>query len=93
MTSPTRGARLDAAARWTAAIAGALPVAVFGATCLSRFLPVGAEARFVAGFTLAVPLWVAAVCVTSLARTGARAWLWCGSLTLILGALALEAPG
>ncbi len=35
---------------------------------------------------------VLAACALALARSGVRAWLWCGRLTLALGGLALGAP-
>lgn len=85
--------RVDAALRVTAALAGTVPVALAAAVCLARWLPASPAARFTAGFTLAIPIWVTAMCLTSLTRTAARAWLWCGSLTLILWALAAGAPG
>jgi biotin transporter BioY len=92
MAERARESRANAVLRVLASLAGTLPVALFGAVCLSRFLPIGEEARFVAGFTLAIPLWVTAMCVTFLARSGARAWLWCTGLALVLGGLALASP-
>ena len=40
------------------------------------------------GFTLAIPIWLVAMCFGFLARTGGRAWIWCGALTLLFGGLA-----
>lgn len=84
--------RADAAFRIAASLVGTLPAAVLGAMCLARFLPMGEEARFTIGFTLAIPVWVTAMCLTFLARDGKRAWIWCVGLTLVLGGLALGVP-
>jgi biotin transporter BioY len=81
--------RADGTLRVIAALAGTLPAAVLGAVCLARFLPTDEETRFAVGFTLAIPLWVAGICLASLSLAGWRAWLWCGGLALALGGLAL----
>lgn len=83
---------LDDTLRVLAALAGTLPVAIFGAACLSRFLPASAEANAMIGAALAIPLWILAMCALSLARDAARASLWCGGLALVLGALAYGIP-
>lgn len=88
MVERARAGRAGAALRISAALAGTVPAALLAVICIARFLPLGEEARFVAGFTLAIPLWLAGICMTFLARDGARAWLWCGALALVLGSLA-----
>lgn len=64
----------DAAARVSAALIGTLPVALLAGVSLARFLPLTLEVRFALGFTLVLPVWVALMCVTFLARSAARAW-------------------
>jgi biotin transporter BioY len=83
---------LDDTLRVLAALVGTLPVAVLGTACLSRFLPAGAEARMAIGAALAIPLWILAMCTVALSRSAARAWLWCGGLALVVGALAYGIP-
>ena len=75
-----------------AALAGTVPGALLAAICVARFLPLGAEARFVAGFTLAIPFWLAGICLAFLARDGAQAWLWCGALAVALAGPAIGIP-
>jgi hypothetical protein len=94
---PTRAARpwrriADATARVLAALAGTLPVSVLGAICAGRLAPLSDEARVALAVALAIPLWVLAACALALARSGVRAWLWCGGLSLALGGLALGTP-
>jgi 4-amino-4-deoxy-L-arabinose transferase-like glycosyltransferase len=84
--------RVDAAFRIAASLVGTLPAAVLCAICLARLLPIDEETRFAIGFTLAIPIWVTAMCLAFLARDGRRAWIWCVGLTLVLGALALGVP-
>ena len=67
-------------------------VSLLASICLARFLPLDAEARFAIGFTLAIPIWIAAMCLGFLARDGVRAWLWCAGLGLLLGGLAYGIP-
>lgn len=81
--------RLDASLRVTAALLGTLPAAVLAAICLTRYLPLDPESGLVVGLLLALPLWVAGMCLCSLARSGRRAWLWCVGLALLLGGLTL----
>ncbi|HEY6723137.1 MAG TPA: hypothetical protein VI197_03870, partial [Polyangiaceae bacterium] len=64
-----------------------LPVAVLAALCLASALPGDAEFRLMVGLTLALPLWVAAMCAAFLARGGGRVWWWCGAASVLLGAL------
>ena len=72
----------------SAALGGTLPVALCASICMARYLPLELSARFAVGFLSVIPLWVAAMCVVWLARTGARAWQWCAAATLVLGAVA-----
>jgi len=87
-----RRRRLAIALRVLAAVAGTLPVAILGALCAARFLPVPEELRFVLGSTLLIPSWVAAMCVAFLSQDAARAWIWCASLALILGVVVFVIP-
>lgn len=75
-----------------AAVLGTLPPAVLVSACLARFLPLTEASRFAMGFTLAIPLWVTAMCVTFLARRILRAWLWCGALGLVFGVFLYRLP-
>ncbi|WP_437832152.1 hypothetical protein [Sorangium sp. So ce1153] len=87
-----RLARLDALLRVLAALLGTLPLAFLASVCLSRFAPLAEGARSILGWSLAVPLWVAAMCVVFLARSGARAWGGCAALSAVLFALAYGVP-
>jgi hypothetical protein len=84
-----RANRAGAALRVVAALGGTLPAAVLAAICAARFLPLGEEARVVIGLTLAIPLWLTAICLTSLVRTGRWAWLWCVGAAAVLAVLGL----
>jgi len=84
--------RLDASLRVLAAIAGTLPVAALASTALARFLPLPEDVRASIGFVVAVPLWIAAMCVAFLARSGKRAWLGCAGATALLAALVYGVP-
>jgi hypothetical protein len=84
--------RADAAFRVAASLVGTLPAAVLCAICLARFLPLGEAARFTIGFTLAIPAWVAALCLAFLARSGGRAWGLCLAATMLLGLLTYGVP-
>jgi len=77
MASPSTGSSFDSGALVLAATLGTLPIALLGSAALARFLPLSAEARFATGFGLAIPLWVAAMCVALLARCGRRALYVC----------------
>lgn len=85
-------ARLDASpwngvACTLAATLGTLPVALLGAAAIGRFLPLSIDARFALAFLLVIPLWIWAMCVAFLARSGIRAWGWCIALSTVLGSL------
>lgn len=70
-----------------AALFGTLPVALFAAAAIGRFLPLSADARFALAFLLVIPLWIAAMCVAFLTKNGARAWACCITLSVLLGTL------
>jgi hypothetical protein len=91
-TSKLLETKTQATLRWSAALVGTLPGALFAMVCLARFLPFSESMRFTLGFTLGVPLWVTAMCVTLLAASGTRAWLACLGAALVLGVLALAIP-
>ena len=84
--------RWELALRISAATLGTATVSLLVSICLARFLPLAAEARFALGFTLAIPIWIGAMCLGFLARDGVRAWLWCAGLGLALGGLAFGIP-
>jgi hypothetical protein len=84
--------RLDAWLRVLASIAGTLPVALLASLCLARFLPLSEDARFALGYTAAIPLWIAAMCVAFLARSGARAWAACLAASALLAAVVYGVP-
>lgn len=92
MVEPAQKPRVDAVHRVLAALVGTLPVAVLASACVARFLPLAEAARFILGFTLAIPLWVTAMCFVFLARSGARAWGFCLGASVLLGALAYGVP-
>lgn len=79
---------VEGTARVIAATVGSLPIALFGSVCIGRFLPLAEATRFVVGFTLAIPLWVALMCVLFLSQDAKRTWLLC-----VAGGLALWSLG
>jgi len=87
MASHTARSTFDGWALVLAATLGTLPIALLGSAALARFLPLSADARFATGFGLAIPLWVAAMCVVLLARSGSRALLMCLAASAALAAL------
>jgi hypothetical protein len=86
--APAASSPVELVSRISAATLGTAAVSLLASICLARFLPLEAEARFAVGFTLAIPIWLASMCLGFLARTGGRAWLWCLVLALLLGMLA-----
>ena len=84
--------RAGPALRVAAALVGTLPVAVLAAICVAMYAPLSDEARFVAGFVLVIPLWVAGMCWVDLARGAGRAWLGCGIAAAVLAALVFAVP-
>ncbi|WP_437528323.1 hypothetical protein WME79_44770 [Sorangium sp. So ce726] len=87
-----RLARLDSALRVLAALVGTLPLAVLASVCLARFAPLAEDTRSALGFSLVVPLWLAAMCFAFLTRSAARAWGACAALGALLLALAYVVP-
>lgn len=92
MTARLVSPRLDAWLRILAALAGTLPLALLASAALARFLPLSEDTRFAIGFTLAIPLWITAMCFTFLARSGARAWGLCIAAGALFAALAYGIP-
>ena len=84
--------RLSAWLRVVGALVATLPAAVLATVCVGRWLPGDAEFRLMLGLTLAIPLWVFAMCSAFLARAGGRVWLWCGAAALVFGGLAYGVP-
>jgi len=80
-------APIDTALLVFASTLGALPVALLASALLARFLPISADARFALGFGLAVPSWVTVMCLTLLAKSGARALLACLGAGALLAAM------
>jgi hypothetical protein len=78
----------DAVLRTTVALVGTLPCAVLSGICIARWLPIAEDVRFALGFTIVIPLWIAAICIAALAKSGVRALLVCAALTIGLGLLA-----
>jgi hypothetical protein len=80
------------ASRVIAALLGTLPVALFAAAALARFLPAPEPVRFAIGYSAMLPLWLAAMCWIAVARSGRRAWLLCAAATVLTAALVLAIP-
>jgi hypothetical protein len=81
--------RLDRALLVLAITLGTLPIALFGSAAAARFLPLSDDARFATAFALAIPLWVAAMLVALLAKSGSRALGVCIGVSCALAALVL----
>jgi hypothetical protein len=64
-----RRQRLADGLRDLASIVGTLPVAVLMCVALARLLPFDEPTRLAVAFTLAIPIWVAAMILTFVART------------------------
>jgi hypothetical protein len=79
--------RLDRVLLVTATVLGSLPIALLASAAIARFLPISPDARFALGFGLVVPSWVSIMCVTLLARSGARALLVCVGVSVVLAML------
>jgi len=80
--------RASAVLRVVGALIATLPAALLAAVCVARWLPGDAELRLMLGLTLAIPLWLFAMCRAFLVRNGVRVWLWCGAAALVFGGLA-----
>jgi hypothetical protein len=87
MAEVARRGRLDTALLVLATTFGSLPIALLTSAALARFQPLSPDARFATGFGLAIPLWVSVMCVTALARSGARALLVCAAISAALAGL------
>jgi hypothetical protein len=92
MSRRTPRSRLDTALLVVAGTLGTLPLSLFACAALARFLPVSPDARYALGFSLAIPLWILAMCLTFIARSGARALLTCLLLSGLLAAVVLGVP-
>jgi hypothetical protein len=92
VTERTWPGRLDAMLRVLAALVGTLPLAVLTSVCLARLWPLAEATRLALGFTLAIPLWMAAMSFAFLARSGWRAGSLCLATTLLLGLLTYGVP-
>lgn len=85
--SPTLQVRLGRGALVLGVTLGTLPVALLASAAVARFLPVSADARFAAGFALAIPLWQLCMCIALLARRAATVLTVCGISSLALAVL------
>jgi hypothetical protein len=83
--------RLAAALHSAGPLLGTIPLALLASVGLARFLPLREDARFVVGFSLAIPLWVAAMCIAFVVRSGFRVWLLAALSALVLIGLSLAA--
>ncbi|MEY2931395.1 MAG: hypothetical protein RL033_2144 [Pseudomonadota bacterium] len=81
--------RLDRLLLVAAVILGTLPIALLTSAALARYLPLSDDARFAVGFVVVIPLWVTAMCIALLAKTGLRAFVWCLGTSVVLSALVL----
>ena len=81
--------RLDRALLVVAVTLGTLPIALFGSAAAARFLPLSDDARFATAFALAIPLWVSAMLIALLAKSGARALGVCIGVSCALAVLVL----
>jgi hypothetical protein len=70
----TRRERLIVASRIAAAVLGALLLALVASVCLSLAVPDPRGLGVALGVALAIPLWVAAMCLGFLAKSAARLW-------------------
>ena len=66
---------------------GTLPVALLASAAIARFLPLSADARYAAGFGLAIPIWQLCMCLALLARRAATVLGACAALSALLAAL------
>lgn len=76
---------LSRGARITAALLGSCVAAVSVAVFMARVCPGSRDARFLTGFLLLVPLWIAGMCWGFLRRSGLSTW---GLFLLIAGVTA-----
>jgi hypothetical protein len=76
--------RVDTLARITAALVGTIAPALLATAALAAHLPVAADLRFAIGFFMFVPLWVTAMTLTFLVRSGWTAWAICITASVAL---------
>lgn len=88
----TASARADRALVLLASVLGTLPVALFGAACVARFLPVSADTRFALAYLAVVPFWVVGMCFAFLARRGWMVLALCLVVAALLAALCYDVP-
>lgn len=81
--------RIAVAARNLAALAGTLPPALLASVAIAVHAPLARDLRFALGYGLALPLWVAGMCLVFPIRSPARAWLPCLAATALLSLLVL----
>ena len=84
--------RLDGALLIATATLGTLPVALLSSACLARFLPLSADARYALAFSTAIPIWLTAMCVIFLARSGKRSALACLVASSALATMVFAVP-
>lgn len=86
-------ASLDVAARVAAALLGSLLFALVASVCLALWMPDPRRFGTALGVTLAVPIWVAAMCPGFVARSASKAWsLYLGTSALLALATYLLVP-
>jgi hypothetical protein len=77
-------AALGVASRVTAALFGSLLFALVASVSLALLLPHPRTLGAAVGVTLAIPIWVAAMCPGFLARSAVKAWsIYLGSSALV----------
>jgi hypothetical protein len=81
-----------AALQMAGSLLGTAPIALLASVALARLLPLDEEPRFVIGFALAIPLWIAAICLALVARSSRRVWLLSALSALVLIGVNCAAP-
>lgn len=76
--------RGDRFLRLTAGAIACADLALSLSLAITRWLPVGDEARWALGTFLPLPLWVTLACVVARAGSGARAWAMCGGAIVLV---------
>ncbi|MEM8995446.1 MAG: hypothetical protein AAGF23_11725 [Acidobacteriota bacterium] len=72
----------------SAGILGGFLVAVAGTMGIALYAPAPERDRMLAAGLSFVPLWVTALCLAGLSRSGRRAWLVNGAVFLVMASLA-----
>lgn len=78
--------RVESWLRVSAALLGTFLVALPATICLARFLPVAQDTRLAVAFGVAIPGWVALMCVAFAAKSGYRVWGACLALAAVFAA-------